>query len=89
MTHRQGSVLIIEVEKPQQCDLCGKIAELRPCGPNYECICFECGEANEPTTTERMHEMLEIEQPPPTECPVCGYFAFNGYECFDCGYRTH
>jgi hypothetical protein len=22
-----------------------------------------------------------------SKCPVCGYFAFNGEECFDCGYR--
>jgi len=21
------------------------------------------------------------------KCPACGYWAFNGYECFDCGYR--
>ena len=23
-----------------------------------------------------------------SKCPVCGYWAFNGYECFDCGYFT-
>ena len=22
-----------------------------------------------------------------SKCPVCGYWAFNGYECFDCGYK--
>lgn len=22
-----------------------------------------------------------------SKCPACGYYAFNGYECFDCGYR--
>ena len=21
-------------------------------------------------------------------CPACGYYAFNGEECFDCGYRA-
>ncbi len=21
-------------------------------------------------------------------CPACGYWAFNGIECFDCGYRV-
>lgn len=21
-----------------------------------------------------------------SQCPRCGYYAFNGYECFDCGY---
>lgn len=30
-------------EQPQQCDLCGKIAELRPYGSNGECVCFACG----------------------------------------------
>ncbi len=53
MTQRIGPVLVIEPEEPQQCDLCGKIAELRPYGPNGECICFECGEKN-PETTLRM-----------------------------------
>lgn len=33
----------ISAERPQQCDLCGKLAELRPYGPNGECVCFECG----------------------------------------------
>lgn len=23
-----------------------------------------------------------------SKCPACGYFAFNGVECFDCGYRA-
>jgi len=23
-----------------------------------------------------------------SKCPVCGYYAYNGYECFDCGYRS-
>ena len=23
-----------------------------------------------------------------SRCPRCGYWAFNGYECFDCGYRV-
>lgn len=38
---------IIEAERPQQCDLCGKIAELRPYGPNGECVCFQCGMKDE------------------------------------------
>ena len=24
-----------------------------------------------------------------SKCPICGYYGFNGYECFDCGYTTH
>lgn len=42
MTRLIEGVLIIEPEQDQQCDLCGKIAELRPYGPNGECICYKC-----------------------------------------------
>ena len=24
-----------------------------------------------------------------SKCPCCGYWGFNGYECFDCGYRAN
>jgi len=41
---------IISAEKPQQCDLCGEISELRPFGKNGECICFECGMKDKETT---------------------------------------
>ena len=37
----------IKAEKPQQCDLCGKIAELRPYGPKGEKVCFVCGMKDE------------------------------------------
>ena len=43
MTRREGNILIIEKEKPQQCDGCGTIAELRPYGKNGACICVPCG----------------------------------------------
>ena len=39
--------MIIEIQNPQQCDMCGKIAELRPYGPNGECVCFKCGMKDE------------------------------------------
>lgn len=32
---------------PQQCDLCGEIAELRPYGPKGEHVCFKCGMQDE------------------------------------------
>lgn len=37
----------IAAEKPQQCDMCGEIKELRPYGPNGETICFECAKKDE------------------------------------------
>ena len=43
MSDRDGDVFVVSEERPQQCDLCGVIAELRPYGPNGEAICFACG----------------------------------------------
>ena len=38
---------VIEATPPQECELCGKIAETRPYGPNGENVCFECGMKDE------------------------------------------
>lgn len=35
----------IAQELEQVCELCGKIAECRPYGPNGEQICFDCATA--------------------------------------------
>lgn len=48
MTQVIGNVIVIEPEKPQQCDMCGKIDELRPYGPNKECICCDCADKLDP-----------------------------------------
>lgn len=53
---------IIEREEPQQCDLCGEIAELRPYGPNGECICVDCGGKDPETTRRRMREHLGLDE---------------------------
>ena len=50
---------IIERQKPQQCDLCGKIAELRPYGPNGETVCFECGMLDEDAAKRRFLEATD------------------------------
>jgi hypothetical protein len=42
VTEKIGDLVIIEGENRQQCDLCGRIDELRPYGPNREKICFDC-----------------------------------------------
>ena len=39
--------LIIRQSKPQGCDMCGAVKELRPYGPNGEWVCFECGMKDE------------------------------------------
>ena len=33
----------IVVEPDEECELCHKMAETRPYGPNGERVCFECG----------------------------------------------
>ncbi len=53
-----GDTFIIEPEAPQQCDFCGKIAELRPYGPKGECICFDCGMKDEKTTAKMLNKRL-------------------------------
>ena len=40
------------------CEMCGKTAELRPYGPRYERICFECGMKNEELTRQRCAEYI-------------------------------
>ncbi len=48
----------ISAEKPQQCDFCGKIRELRPYGPNGECVCFRCAMKDEESCKARMNHHL-------------------------------
>lgn len=50
---------VFEPEAPQQCDLCGIVAELRPYGPNGECICFECGMKNRAATERAFERRME------------------------------
>lgn len=48
----------ISAEKPQMCEICGKIDECRPYGPNHEQICFECGQLNPEITQQRMIDYI-------------------------------
>lgn len=48
----------IQEERPQQCDFCGKIAELRPYGPNGECICHPCGMKNQEACKRGMRKLV-------------------------------
>lgn len=47
---------VIYQERPQQCDLCGKIAELRPYGPKGECVCFDCGMLDEKAAMKKFNQ---------------------------------
>ncbi len=44
----------IAPEPDQMCELCGKIDECRPYGPNDEQICFDCAMKDKQTTERKM-----------------------------------
>lgn len=55
----------IAQEPDQMCEMCGKIDECRPYGPNGEQICFDCAmnKVGEETVKKRMNEYIFGEQP--------------------------
>lgn len=50
---------VLYKENPQQCDFCGEIDELRPYGPNGECVCFPCGMKNEDAATKQFWRRMD------------------------------
>jgi hypothetical protein len=54
------SVKILDFSKAEgKCQLCGAENEdLRPYGPNGECICFTCGMKDEATTAKQFGKLL-------------------------------
>lgn len=44
----------IAEELPQVCEMCGKLDECRPYGPNDEQICFDCAMKDEETTNRKL-----------------------------------
>ena len=48
---------VIEQTPDRRCELCGKVAELRPYGPKSENVCFDCGMKDE-KACERGFERL-------------------------------
>lgn len=58
MTRRVGNIVLLVAESPQQCDLCGKIEELRPYGPKGEAVCFECGMKDEPAAKSAFDRLI-------------------------------
>lgn len=59
----EGGGCLSYAEKPQQCDFCGKIAELRPYGPNGEIVCFQCAMKDEKAATQQFYRLLEGKEP--------------------------
>lgn len=50
-------LVVIEPEDDAKCEMCGKVDELRPYGPNFEKICFDCG-MKDPETTKKMMNIV-------------------------------
>jgi len=44
----------IAPQADEMCEMCGKIDECRPYGPNDENICFDCAMKDEETTNKKM-----------------------------------
>jgi hypothetical protein len=58
MSGRSGKIIVIGAEKEAICAMCGKKAELRPYGPGYTRICWECAQKDPEGTTKRMRVKL-------------------------------
>lgn len=56
--HENVRIVMIEPEPDGVCELCGKVDELRPYGPNGERICFDCGMKNLEMTERRADQHL-------------------------------
>jgi hypothetical protein len=64
MSKRIGNFIIITQEPDRVCELCGKVAECRPYGPNGKQICFECAQKDKKGTEKRMAKILFGETDP-------------------------
>jgi len=49
---------VIAQEAEQFCEMCGKLDECRPYGPNDEQICFDCGMKDEATTKKKLEAYI-------------------------------
>jgi len=58
MSGRIGEITIICVTKPDKCELCEKIDELRPYGPNGENVCFACANKDPANMKKKLHKFL-------------------------------
>ncbi len=51
-------IISFNVEKPQQCDDCGKVKELRPYGPGGSVVCFQCAMEDEAGAKRQMSKLM-------------------------------
>ena len=55
----RNGVFLIEGEPDGLCQLCGKVAEVRPYGPNGANVCFTCGMKDEAEAARRFGARIE------------------------------
>jgi hypothetical protein len=48
----------IAQQPDEVCEMCGKVDECRPYGPNDENICFDCAMQDEATTKHKMEKYI-------------------------------
>jgi hypothetical protein len=58
MDHIMSGRGFIAQQPDEMCEMCGKIDECRPYGPNDENICFDCAMKDEDTTERKMAAYL-------------------------------
>ena len=54
-----GRVIFPEPEVPENCEICGKRAELRPYGRNQARVCFACGMKDETEAKRQFSKLLD------------------------------
>lgn len=52
-------IINLNARKPQACDLCGEVDDLRPYGPKGEWVCFDCGMKDEEAARRAFNKRLE------------------------------
>jgi hypothetical protein len=52
-------IVMIDGTHPAKCELCGKIEELRPYGPNGEAVCFDCAMKDEPAARRAFDKLTK------------------------------
>ena len=52
------TVGIVMQASARKCDLCGKMAELRPYGPKGENVCFPCGMKDEAAAKRQFRKVV-------------------------------
>jgi len=66
MSKLVGNTFVIEGEPSAACELCGKLAELRPYGPGGKNVCFECGMKDEALAVRQLERRMDG-RPPESE----------------------